>query len=187
MTRSKRYRLRHPERVKASQKKYELAHHNELLSKNRLWRKTHPDYQRTWNLKRPGKNYQYWKKWAAKSRAHINRYERNRCATVPSYHLGKRLRSRIRYALRRAKAGKTTSALALTGCSIAFLVEYLKSKFLAGMSWENYGKMWEVDHKRPCAAFNLSDPSQQHACFHYSNLQPLFVGDNRRKNYRITI
>lgn len=50
-----------------------------------------------------------------------------------------------------------------------------------GMSWDNYGKVWEVDHIKPCSLFNLADPTQQRECFNYSNLQPLFVLDNRKK------
>ena len=46
------------------------------------------------------------------------------------------------------------------------------------MDWTNI----EIDHIRPCYAFDLTDPKQQKKCFHYSNLQPLFKDDNRRKN-----
>ncbi len=38
-----------------------------------------------------------------------------------------------------------------------------------------------VDHIRPCASFDLTRASQQRACFHFTNLQPLWAADNRRK------
>lgn len=49
------------------------------------------------------------------------------------------------------------------------------------MSWSNYGK-WHIDHIIPCAAFDLSDEFEQRACFHYSNLQPLWAYDNIGKS-----
>ena len=50
------------------------------------------------------------------------------------------------------------------------------------MTWEDFmnGKI-HIDHIRPCASFNLNDPSQQKICFHYTNLQPLWAKDNLRK------
>lgn len=50
------------------------------------------------------------------------------------------------------------------------------------MSWENYGSYWHVDHKIPCAKYDLTDPNQQKACFHFSNLQPLEASENIRKS-----
>ncbi len=50
------------------------------------------------------------------------------------------------------------------------------------MTWENYGPVWHVDHIRPCAKFDLTDHDQQRACFHWTNLQPLFAKDNLQKN-----
>jgi len=49
------------------------------------------------------------------------------------------------------------------------------------MTWENHGVLWEIDHIKPCAAFDLTDSKQQHECFHYSNTQPLYYSDNRTK------
>ncbi|AHM03043.1 hypothetical protein roselon_00603 [Roseibacterium elongatum DSM 19469] len=48
------------------------------------------------------------------------------------------------------------------------------------MSWENRGE-WHVDHVRPLASFDLSDPGQQAQAFHFSNTRPLWAGDNLSK------
>jgi hypothetical protein len=63
----------------------------------------------------------------------------------------------------------------LLGCTIDFLKEYLEARFLPTMTWENYGTLWHIDHIIPCASFDLRDLEQQKACFHYTNLQPLFA------------
>jgi hypothetical protein len=68
----------------------------------------------------------------------------------------------------------------LIGCNIKFLKKYLKKQFKSGMSWSNYGK-WHIDHIIPCIKFDLRKESEQRKCFNYSNLQPLWAEDNRRK------
>ena len=50
------------------------------------------------------------------------------------------------------------------------------------MTWANYGKVWHLDHIRPCDSFDLADSGQQHAGFNWSNTQPLFVADNLKKS-----
>ena len=53
------------------------------------------------------------------------------------------------------------------------------------MTKDNHGSIWQVDHKIPCAAFDLSDPNQQRQCFHYTNLQALFAYENLAKGSKI--
>jgi hypothetical protein len=43
-------------------------------------------------------------------------------------------------------------------------------------------KCWKVDHIIPVSSFDLSDPEQVKVCFHYTNLQPLFVEENQAKS-----
>ncbi len=51
------------------------------------------------------------------------------------------------------------------------------------MTWENYGKVWEIDHIIPCSRFDLSKEGEQKKCFHYSNLQPLFKTTDIAQEY----
>lgn len=72
---------------------------------------------------------------------------------------------------------KSARTIELLGCPVWRLKFYLAVLFDPGMTWENHGE-WHIDHIRPCKSFDLSDPSQQRECFHYSNLQPLWAPDN---------
>jgi len=89
------------------------------------------------------------------------------------------LRSRLSHALQRnSKSSRTMEYL---GCTLKELKNYLESQFIEGMNWENYGK-WHIDHIKPCASFDLNIIEEQHKCFHFSNLQPLWAKDNLSKN-----
>lgn len=77
---------------------------------------------------------------------------------------------------------KTERLKELVGCSIEKLRTHLENKFQPGMTWENYGPVWHIDHIKPCRLFDLKDPDQVKACFHFKNLQPLFAKANRSKN-----
>jgi Prasinovirus endonuclease VII len=105
-------------------------------------------------------------------------------AANPLINLKDQLRRRVLGALARAKAGKAGRTFELIGCTPQFLKEYLESKFKQGMSWANR-KLWHIDHAIPCAAFDLTDPQQQRACFNYKNLQPLWAMENLRKGERL--
>jgi hypothetical protein len=83
----------------------------------------------------------------------------------------------------RNKSAKTQDLL---GCSIEDLKKHLEASFEPGMTWENWQHDgWHIDHIRPCASFDLTDPKQQRQCFHYTNLQPLWATDNIRKGASI--
>lgn len=75
------------------------------------------------------------------------------------------------------------------GCTANELAAYLQAQFKRRMSWDNYGKKdgvkcWEIDHIKPVTAFDLMDEEQRKACFHYTNLRPMWARDNTIKGNR---
>ena len=112
------------------------------------------------------------------------KYVQHRLKIDPAFRLAHGLRVRMRRAFKSQRAEKTKATFKLVGCTKEELRQHLASQFREGMTLENHGKVWHIDHIRPCASFDLSDPNQAILCFHYSNLQPLFVDENRRKGDR---
>ena len=88
----------------------------------------------------------------------------------------KRLRRRLLHAL--DGQAKPASTMELLGCSREDLMAHLESQFTEGMTWENRDQ-WHIDHIRPIASFE--DPADP-ACWHFTNLQPLWAEDNLRKS-----
>jgi hypothetical protein len=103
------------------------------------------------------------------------------------FRVRKILRARIYAALN--GLSKSACSIALLGCSITEFRKHIEARWLPGMTWANYGKgsgKWEIDHVVPCDHFDLSDSAQQRACFHFTNCQPLWGVDNRKKNNRLS-
>ena len=109
---------------------------------------------------------------------------KERRETDVEFNLKLRLRRRMNGAMHSADTTASASTMQLLGCSPSELRSHLEAQFVDGMSWDNYGE-WEVDHIRPCVSFNLVDIAQQQECFHYSNLQPLWMSDNRSKGGKL--
>ena len=110
-----------------------------------------------------------------------NAYQRKRRREEPAFAIMMRLRSRVHCALKAKGAIKTIGTIELLGCTPAFFRSYIEKQFVDGMTWENRDK-WHIDHKVPCAAFNMLDPLQQHYCFWYKNHQPMWAIQNLSKN-----
>jgi hypothetical protein len=91
----------------------------------------------------------------------------------------------IRKAIRDRKSGRSWEDL--VGYTLDELMRHLEKQFLKGMSWENYGPVWHIDHIRPVASFRAADPASDEfrACWALSNLQPLWAEANIKKGARL--
>jgi hypothetical protein len=109
------------------------------------------------------------------------RWQTSSYRSDPHYRMRRLLRQRLRAAM----IGQTRpgSAVTMLGCSLDALRQHLESQFLPGMTWDNWTvDGWHLDHIRPLASFDLTDPAQCAEACHYTNLQPLWAADNLRKH-----
>jgi hypothetical protein len=147
-------------------------------------------------------NKEYWVKtkdvqterhrqWREANRDHLNacmrnyipQWEKHQRETNPEFKITKNMRNRLYKAVKAQGADKSARTYELVGCTSEELMAHLEAQFAEGMSWDNYGE-WHVDHIKPCALFNLLLADEQEACFHYTNLQPLWGPDNCSKGAR---
>lgn len=146
---------------------------------NRLWLERNSEYAANRARQYRKDNLEILKKKRRK-------YDKIRRKNDINFRFKNQFRDRIRQTLKAQYANKNNTTYELTGCDRVELREYLESLFTDGMSWDNYGiHGWSIDHIRPCASFDLTDPEQQKVCFHYSNLQPLWAKDNRKKGAKV--
>lgn len=99
-----------------------------------------------------------------------------------------KLRAHMKDTIRRIKAKGGTKAgktIELIGCSLAMLREHIESQFSPGMTWENHGAMWEIDHIMPLARFDLTNAGHARMAARYTNLQPLWKEQNAAKSDKL--
>jgi hypothetical protein len=171
----RRYRERHPDRVKKVQQAYNQS--NAGRARLEKWQKANVEartaYKRQWRDAHPD----------AERASYVRRYQDE------TTRIGIILRNGLRQALKWQKTPKDwrpdAKIGALVGCSRSALVAHLESQFLPGMSWTNYGrKGWHVDHIRPCCTFDLTQHEQVLACFNFRNLRPLWETEHLRRSKR---
>jgi hypothetical protein len=184
----KNYRKLNVEKLKIQEKEWTKINKEHLNDYRKEWVKSNKehlkDYKQAYYLKNKLKLRNQNKIWRKSNKITVNlcskSYQKERRHSDINFKLIGDLRTRCYQALKNnQKSGHT---LELIGCTIEFLKKHLTEQFVFGMSWKNYGRNgWEIDHIKPCAAFNLSKPSEQKKCFNYKNLQPLWANDNRSK------
>lgn len=174
-------------RVQASCARWNKENAERKKAKNAEWRASNADRiretNRAWAQANPERLKQAKMQWLKINHAHHRKYRAEwyqKRKTDPAFSIISRLRSRMGIALTKMGAVKASTTMRLVGCSPDQLMAHIQAQFLPGMSWENRNE-WHIDHIRPCASFDMLDPEQQQACFHYTNLRPLWASDNLRK------
>lgn len=115
-------------------------------------------------------------------------YRKERRKRDPNYHISGNLRTYIYQRVGMKNDTGQSRFREVVGCTIDEFRKHLEAHWQPGMNWENYGKLdgkWSIDHTRPCSRFDLTDPEQVRACFHFSNMKPMWWRDNLMKSDKI--
>ena len=95
------------------------------------------------------------------------------------------MRNAVRIMLRAANLPKTSRTRQYIGCTPGFLRNHLEEQFLPGMTWENHGNEWEVDHIVPLSWWDIKNhPEHLFEASHWTNLQPMWKKENMYKGDR---
>lgn len=111
--------------------------------------------------------------------------KRDRLKDCPQAKIMASIRRRVNQALQGRTKSKATPEL--IGATIDVARAHIEAQFRDGMTWDNWGRgwhgarEWHLDHVRPLASFDLTDPEQLQEACHYTNLQPLWAKENLSK------
>lgn len=112
------------------------------------------------------------------TRRNRKRWHSERMKSDPVYAMRIVVRGSINDAIKRMGYTKRNRSHEILGCSWEFFKGYIEAKFQEGITWENRGD-WEIDHIIPVSSASTEDEVLK--LNHYSNLQPLWKWQNRKK------
>lgn len=151
--------------------------------KKEYHRKYSREYRKKYGGTEPYKQYQLnYRKKHKRSLAEKNKiYQRNLRKSSPKHRIDNNISNGIWYCLKSKKEGRKWETL--VGYTIEKLITHLEKQFDDKMSWDNYGKYWEIDHKKPKSLFYYESPEGKEfkECWAIENLQPLEKSLNRIK------
>lgn len=112
-------------------------------------------------------------------------YQYTRELRIPTHRrIKKSVSANIRNQLKKlgmSKSGQCYKDLGLSGHEFMQYLLNHENNADRRFTEANYGDVWEIDHVRPVASFDISDPEQRSLAFHYTNCQPLEKSVNRSK------
>jgi hypothetical protein len=162
----KRYNSENKEKINLYNKKYYYNNQEYFYENVRIWDKENKEKKHQYYLDNIEKKRKQNREWV------IYNYHNN-----SQFKLKILLRSRISQSIK----DKTNSSIDLLGCDIETYYNYLESQFTKDMTWENHGRVWEIDHITPLNTFNLEDGNEQCQAFNYKNTRPLSITENRSR------
>lgn len=182
---------KNPEKYAANRKADYEKNADSYKAKAAKWREENPDrvaenaakHREENREKRRAYQLEYQKTNRERYNAYQLSYRKRRYKTDPLYALESLCRSRILIAMRKRGFRKTSPTCEMVGCTYEYLTGYLEKQFEEGMTWENRGTAWHIDHRVPLAS--ASTAGELEALCHFSNLQPLWAGDNYAKGAKM--
>ena len=171
--RGKKYSKENKEHRKEYNKEYRKNNTEKMKQRDKEYYQENKEQKIEWQK-------EYYKKNVEKIIQQKKEYKRERYQRDPQFRATQSLRARTRKGIKNQGGYKSASTEELLGCTFKEANLHIENQFLPGMSWENHGE-WEIDHIRPMASFDLTDPQQQRECCHHTNLRPMWWKENRSK------
>lgn len=189
------YSDRNRESVLAYKRTYYIENVEALREKQQAryadegFRAASQERSREWSKANPARKAAANKAWAQanpKRMAVYFRESKARRRKNPSHRLYASIGTQLRLALGGSKGQRKWESL--VGYTRDDLIAHLERQFIRGMTWDNYGAAWHVDHITPQVTFELDavDLVAVRACWALSNLRPLWSKANISKGARIT-
>jgi hypothetical protein len=190
----RKWRAQNPERARELASKWRKSHPDKVAkynykNKTEKQKKQSKVYVKNWHKTNPDKARGIALKWYYKNQPKAKATARQYQAKILSTERGKlnsNMRKRIGASLKNGSKARQHWE-SLVGYTVDQLRAHLEKKFTQEMTWENYGKVWEIDHKIPIAVFNFEKPTDIdfRICWSIKNLQPLKSFENRSKHSKI--
>lgn len=180
LEKNKRYYLLHrediSERRKVYHREYYKKNREKILERTTKYGKEHKEDAARWaRIRRQDPESR------RRTIQNEKKYRYRMSKESSTYKINYNISRAIRTALRGTKNGRSWQGL--VGCSLQELRDHLERMFSNGMSWENYGSYWHIDHIIPKSLFFYDSPEDEEflLCWNYTNLKPMMALENIKK------
>jgi hypothetical protein len=116
-----------------------------------------------------------------KRNEYVRNYKAKKREEDKSFKLYENLRKRIWKSLK----NKSNSSKELLGCEIDYYFKWINHTMKDEMSWDNYGKLWNIDHLIPIKTFDISNPEEALKAFNWKNTWAMKSDENFSKKNNI--
>ena len=172
--------------IKEKKRQNYIENKEEILLYGKQWRDDNKKLTKKYRLKNKEKKKEYDKMYYAENKNllyeqnknnHRNRYQNDHL-----FRLKSNISRSIYGSIKTNKHGKLTKNI--LSYTIEELKTHLESQFVKGMSWDNHGSEWHLDHIRPIDSFNITSIEDEdfQKCWALPNLQPLWANLNLEKS-----
>ena len=153
--------------------------HNRYIKKKNEIREKQNNYYEKNKEKIQQKRKEYRKNNPEKVKTWKNSY-RDSLEGKISMNLRRRVRTEI---------GSGKEWLQLLGCTFDHLKSWFEFNFELdqnkNFNWDNYGKIWTIDHVKPCKSFNMNNSQETQKCFNWKNTLPVSKKYNQEKSGKL--
>jgi hypothetical protein len=165
---------KHRERVLTSARKSKKKHRVKRSRNSQLWAENNRERSNQIKKRCELKNKEKY----SIARKNAEREKRKN----PFFRIHRALSKQIWAFLKGKKGGRKWESL--VGYTFNDLQTHLESQFAPEMSFNNYGSVWEIDHKKPLSWFEFNSDEDVKEAWALKNLQPLPLSVNRSKGNR---
>ncbi len=173
LEKAREYYAQNKEQINKRNSEYGKKNAEHLKKKQNEYRAANRERARRWG-----------KRYSDANKAKINDKLRERRRNDPLLRLKDAIRGSVRAYLG-SKKTRRSATFEIVGCTPDFLRSHLEKQFKPGMTWENYGSHWHVDHRIPLASGTT--PEEVMGLSHWTNLQPLEALENLLKSDKMPL
>lgn len=181
LARHKLYRMANPEKFALYSKRWRERNREksrQVVRESSKKRRSIPEIREKmnnscakWHQENPEYGREYRREWTKK-----------RSIEYPLFRLKRNLSGVVRHAFKSKGIKKKSKCFSLVGCVGEKLKLYIEKKFEPGMTWDNYGKEWHIDHGIPLS-WAKNEFELKSFC-HFTNLSPMWASENIKKGNR---
>jgi len=185
---NEKWKKSNSEKVSNYHKIYNQKNKDKLNEYNKNWKQSNSEKvkesQKKWKENNFEKLKKYQKEWRLHNKNILNEKIKLKKLTNPIFLISCSVRKRMSEYIRKNNILKKNKTFEIIGLNPIELSRYLESQFTEGMSWDNYGYYgWHIDHIIPLSSAKTEE--ELYKLCHYTNLQPLWAGDNLKKSNKI--